>query len=425
MAGGDAAQDRRPADVTRRSRWRRRGSPTRCPTSSPQCRQALDPQNLRPRILLADAVGLGKTIEIGMILAELVRRGRGERILVVTPRHVLEQMQFELWTRFALPFVRLDSLGIQRIRQKLPANRNPFAYFKRAIVSIDTLKSDRYLAHLAQAALGRGRHRRVAQRHQRRDAEQPARPPAEQPHRRAHPGERDAAQRQGRVVRRADPDARAERRHAERRADRGRGAPTDRPSPPPQPGRRQHRRRRLGRAPGAEQRARRRRTRSRTRSPPSSSARGCIRRPVPRRTPVPAPRLFPWTLAKAFLSSPAALRATVTERMKKVERRARRASTRCNGSLDLADANLAAGSAKYDALTAQLRRIGISRTGRERVVIFAERVSTLHWLRDSIAKDLGLKDDQIRGPARRDQRHRAAGDRRVTSSRSRARSASS
>jgi type I site-specific restriction endonuclease len=111
-------------------------------------RQALDPENLRPRILLADAVGLGKTLEIGMILSELVRRGRGERILVVTPRHVLEQMQFELWTRFALPFVRLDSVGIQRIRQKLPANRNPFTFYKRVIVSIDTLKSDRYLAHL-------------------------------------------------------------------------------------------------------------------------------------------------------------------------------------------------------------------------------------------------------------------------------------
>ena len=111
-------------------------------------RKALDPDKLRPRILLADAVGLGKTLEIGMILTELVRRGRGERILVVTPKHVLEQMQFELWTRFALPFVRLDSVGIQRIRQKLPANRNPFAFYKRIIVSIDTLKSDRYLAHL-------------------------------------------------------------------------------------------------------------------------------------------------------------------------------------------------------------------------------------------------------------------------------------
>ncbi|OBA92310.1 hypothetical protein A5642_09515 [Mycolicibacterium mucogenicum] len=110
--------------------------------------KALDPQHIRPRILIADAVGLGKTLEIGMVLSELVRRGRGERILIVTPKHVLEQMQHELWCRFALPFVRLDSIGIQKVRQKLPATRNPFTYFKRAIISIDTLKSPRYKAHL-------------------------------------------------------------------------------------------------------------------------------------------------------------------------------------------------------------------------------------------------------------------------------------
>ncbi|HLS01961.1 MAG TPA: DEAD/DEAH box helicase, partial [Beutenbergiaceae bacterium] len=110
--------------------------------------KVLDPDNLRPRVLLADAVGLGKTIEIGMILSELARRGRAERILVVTPKHVLEQMQFELWTRFALPFIRLDSTGIQRIRQELPAGRNPFTFYKRVIISIDTLKSDQYIPHL-------------------------------------------------------------------------------------------------------------------------------------------------------------------------------------------------------------------------------------------------------------------------------------
>lgn len=109
---------------------------------------ALSMRNAQPRILIADIVGLGKTLEIGLLLAELIRRGRGERIMVVTPAHVLEQFQRELWTRFSIPLVRLDSSGIQRIQQEIPAGRNPFAYFKRVIISVDTLKSDVYAPHL-------------------------------------------------------------------------------------------------------------------------------------------------------------------------------------------------------------------------------------------------------------------------------------
>jgi superfamily II DNA or RNA helicase len=364
-------------------------------------RKALDSSNLRPRILLADAVGLGKTLEIGMILSELVRRGRGERILIVTPRHVLEQMQQEMWTRFALPFIRLDSQGIQRIRQKLPATRNAFAYYKRVIISIDTLKSEKYIQHLRtqrwDAVVIDESHNITNSTAQNNRLARVLAPNTEAlilASATPHNGKPESF---AELIRLLEPTAVAPdgksvieeevkrlvvRRHRNSpevaKVVGGAWAPRKEPV------------NRLVQAGAVEDAI-------------ATELNAVWLHPASGKAPGASNSLFPWTLAKAFLSSPAALVATVTERLARIAARSSAPGVLASNPerealqrlLALARTAQSGTSAKYDALREELDRIGVGPGASGRVVIFAERVATLHWLRERLCRDLAMSPEQV------------------------------
>ncbi|WP_344801469.1 SNF2-related protein [Microlunatus ginsengisoli] len=359
-------------------------------------RQALDPDNLRPRILLADAVGLGKTLEIGMILSELARRGRADRVLIVCPKHVLEQMQHELWTRFALPFVRLDSLGVQRVRQELPATRNPFTYFKRVIISIDTLKRDRFVQDLRRhrwdAVVIDESHNVTNSATQNNKLARVLAPNTDAlilASATPHNGRADSF---AELIRLLEPTAVAAdgelntaevarlvvRRH--RHSDEVASVVGDDWAQRRDP---QHF---LVDASPAENDVADELDQVWLHPPSGRSAYSGA-----------ASTLFPWTLAKAFLSSPAALSQTITERRHRLKSGSE--GERERAALDrLAELNercLDDRGAKYARLVDYLRGIGVAADSPTRAVIFAERVKTLEWLRNGLAADLGLTSDAV------------------------------
>ncbi len=369
-------------------------------------RQAL--RQPRQRILIADAVGLGKTLEAGILVSELIARGRGRRILVLAVKSMLTQFQKEFWNRFTIPLTRLDSTGIQRVRSRIPTNHNPFHYYDKSIISIDTLKQDaEYRTYLENAwwdiivideahnvaergtrslrsrlarLLARrsdtlimlsatphdGRARSFASLMNMLDATAISNPD--------HYSKEDFRDK-GLVIRRFKKDIQ----------DQVKGAFRDREIV----------HRRFAASP-AEEAAYEALLKVRVAGGPRHAATGPVRRD-----------LFVVTLEKALFSSPAACRATIQTRLARREREADggqdfavAAEVESLGTLDKAVERIGAGEfTKYQALLAAIRDGRPFRwkptDPEDRLVVFTERKETLRWLEARLPKDLRLRLGQL------------------------------
>jgi superfamily II DNA or RNA helicase len=106
-------------------------------------------RDLAPRILLADEVGLGKTIQAGLVLAELLTRGQLLRAIILTPPGLRDQWADELRTRFGIDATVVDAAALRRQVTDLPAGMNPWAVWPVAIASLDFVKQPEVLRGLA------------------------------------------------------------------------------------------------------------------------------------------------------------------------------------------------------------------------------------------------------------------------------------
>src|SRR5436190_3502084 len=99
----------------------------------------------RVNLLIADDVGLGKTIEAGMTTLELIIRHRVRRVLVVCPASLQVQWKEQMRDKFGLDFRIVDSDLMKELRRKRGIHVNPWTHFPRLITSIDFLKRERPL----------------------------------------------------------------------------------------------------------------------------------------------------------------------------------------------------------------------------------------------------------------------------------------
>jgi SNF2 family DNA or RNA helicase len=99
----------------------------------------------RVNLLIADDVGLGKTIEAGLVVQEMILRHRVRSVLIICPSSLQVQWQEEMRDKFGLEFRIIDSGSISQLRRKRGIHVNPWTHFPRLITSVDFLKRERQL----------------------------------------------------------------------------------------------------------------------------------------------------------------------------------------------------------------------------------------------------------------------------------------
>ena len=138
-------------------------------------------RGLGSRVLLADEVGLGKTIQAGLVCAELLVRGAIDRILVLTPAGLRGQWREELLKRFSIRATTIDASALRTAAATLPVGLNPWSTQPIAIASIDYVKRPEVLPAVAACSWdlvivdeAHGRRRRLRSTRRRQHARRPS-----------------------------------------------------------------------------------------------------------------------------------------------------------------------------------------------------------------------------------------------------------
>lgn len=104
-----------------------------------------------PRLLIADDVGIGKTIEAGLILREFMDRGEVESFSVLCPPHLVDQWIGELKIRFGIDAVPVTSGTAARLERNLPLAQTLFDAYQYTVVSLDYIKAEKRREGFARA----------------------------------------------------------------------------------------------------------------------------------------------------------------------------------------------------------------------------------------------------------------------------------